>query len=180
MCKWSCICVYDCMHIAIILLYQDRIYIQAAESCNSPNLFNLENQRLLFERLKLNGWMLFQVAVAQGFMYLVSRHQHSSCMMWLLPNQHLTIRLMMVEMVNICTHSINSNMWMLGIVSESITHFAQESNKQLCLPAHMERDLPRCRPAIVQKPQDRPVKLGPLIFTILPYRFRKPVEQMMQ
>lgn len=115
MCKWSCICVYDCTHIAIILLYQDIIYIQAAESCNSPNLFNLENQRLLFERLKLNGWMLFQVAVAQGFMDLVSRHQHSSCMMWLLPNQHLTIRLMMVEMVNICTHSINSNMWMLGI-----------------------------------------------------------------
>lgn len=134
MCKWSCICVYDCMHIAIILLYQDIIYIQAAESCNSPNLFNLENQRLLFERLKLNGWMLFQVAVAQGFMDLVSRHQHSSCMMWLLPNQHLTIRLMMVEMVNICTHSINSNMWVLGIFFRKHHSFCS-GEQQATLPA---------------------------------------------
>lgn len=108
--------------------------------------------------------MRFQVAVAQGFMFLVSRHRHSSRVTRLLPNQHLTIRLMMVEMVNICTRSINSNMRMPGIFLESITHFAQESNKQLIrLPAHTERDPPQCsRPAVVQKPQDLPVKRGPL------------------
>ncbi len=104
-----CVWLHAWLYIAINHLYKDRIYRQASKSCNSPNHFNLENQRLLFEILKRSmnecfpRWLLHK-----AFMYLVSRHQHSCCMTWLLPNQHLTIHLMMVEMVNICSHSINS------------------------------------------------------------------------
>ncbi len=169
------------MHIAINHLYKDRIYRQASKSCNSPNLFNLENQRLLFEILKRSmnecspRWLLHK-----AFMYLVSRHQHSCCMTWLLPNQHLTIRLMMVEMVNICFHSINSNMWMLeNVFRKQLILLRKATSNSACQPTRSETHHSVAL-LLYRSRKTGPLNLAHFIFTILAYRSRKPVEQMMQ